>query len=135
MAACGTGQTPLWIDPPPYHDTLLRLAGFATAVPDYDALRAGTARVDRVSPQDALVVYAEAGHARHGDVVSIRATGPGGEIFRHSRVMKSPKVSQLPAFGKRAPEGGWPRGAYTGQITLTRGGTVIANRWAHVVVE
>ena len=132
---CGAPEAALWTDPPPYHDTLLRLAGFSTSVPDYDALRGGTARIDEARPAEPLVVYAEAGHARHGDVVTIRAEGPEGEIFSHSRVMKSPQTSQLPAFGRRAPDEGWPAGAYLGQITLTRSGMVIANRWAHVTVS
>ena len=129
-----SGET-LWIAPPPYHATLLRLAGFSDAVPDHSALRSGTARRDRIAPDQALVVYAEAGFAEHGDVVTITAFGPQGEIFRHSRIMKAPKVSQLPAFGKRAPPGGWPPGRYRGRITLTRGDTLVANRWTHVTVE
>lgn len=131
---CGQSRATLWLDPPPYHDTLLRLAGFASAVPDYEALRTGTARLETARPGDPLVVFAEAGHARHGDILTFTATGPAGEIFRHTSVMKSPRVSQLPAFGRRAPADGWPEGEYLGQITLTRAGEVIANRWAHVTV-
>ncbi|MGR3503132.1 M23 family metallopeptidase [Pseudaestuariivita sp.] len=133
-ARCDASAETLWESAPPYDQTILRLAGFATSVPDYDALRSGSARLETASPGDPLVVYVEAGYAEHGDVVTIRAEGPEGEIFSHSRVMKSPRVSQLPAFGKRAPEGGWPVGDYTGQITLTRQGRIVANRWAHVTV-
>lgn len=135
--ACGdSGAVSLWDETPEHHATLLRNAGFSNAIPDYDALRGGTARVTRSAPGDALVVYAEAGFAEHGDVLTIRATGPDGQqIFEHSRVFKSPRNSELPAFGRRAPEGGWPRGDYIGQLTLTRQGKLIANRWAHITIE
>mmetsp|Transcript_28934 Transcript_28934/g.55332 ORF Transcript_28934/g.55332 Transcript_28934/m.55332 type:complete len:320 (+) Transcript_28934:2542-3501(+) len=125
----------LWADTPEYHDTLLRLAGFSDAVPNYDALRAGTARVDSLRPGDPMVVYAEAGLAQDGDTLTITATGPNGEVFTDTRRMTNPRKSQLPAFGKRAPKGGWPTGDYTGQITLRRDGMLIANRWAHVTVK
>lgn len=127
-------QDTLWRTPVAYEKTLLRLAGFANTPPDYDALRAGTARIDTARPDEPLLVYAEAGFAQHGDVLTITATGPQGEVFRHSRVMKAPKASQLPFFGKRAPSGGWVPGEYLGQLTLTRQGKVVANRWAHVRV-
>ncbi len=131
----GLAQATLWTDPPVYHRTLLRLAGFSDGVPDYDALRGGTARRDVLRPDQPMVVYAEAGYAEHGDVITLTATGPEGEVFRQTRVMTNPRASQLPAFGKRAPDGGWPAGEYLGQITLTRDGQIIANRWAHVTVE
>ncbi len=132
---CG-GPTPsIWLETPVYHKTLLHFAGFSNSVPDYKTFRAGRARIDVSAPDQPLVVYAEVGFAEHGDIVTITATGPQGEVFRHSRVMKSPRNSQLPAFGKRAPKGGWPPGEYLGQITLTRGDTLVANRWAHVTVR
>lgn len=132
---CDTAAgTSLWADTPEYYDTLLRLAGFADAVPSYDALRAGTARKDSLQPGDAMVVYGELGFAQDGDILTISATGPDGEVFSDTRRMTAPRNSQLPAFGKRAPDGGWAAGDYTGQLTLRRDGILIANRWAHVTV-
>ncbi|MEM6304324.1 MAG: M23 family metallopeptidase [Pseudomonadota bacterium] len=134
-AACGAQMTSLWADTPDYDATLLRLAGFSTAVPSYETLRAGTARITTADPTDPLVVYAEAGFTEDGDEITITARGPEGEIFRNTRTMENPRQSQLPAFGRRAPTGGWPRGEYLGQITVTRNGRLVANRWAHVTVE
>lgn len=125
----------LWAVPPVYHETLIRLAGFSDSVPSYDALRGGTARKDTLPPDSPMVVYAETGFAQDGDRLTISATGPTGEVFRHTRTFEAPKKSQLPAYGKKAPPGGWPEGEYTGQLTLTRDGVLIANRWAHVTVE
>ena len=133
---CGTPSRSLWSDTPPYHATLLRNAGFSTSPPDYPQLRDGSARMEEVSPSDPLVVYAEAGLAQHGDRLTVSAIGPDGtEIFSQTRTMENPRKSQLPFLGRRAPEGGWPAGDYRGQITLTRDGVLIANRWAHVTVR
>ena len=131
---CGPDGETLWASPPAYFDTALMNAGFSNAVPSYADLRGGTARQDRIPSHLPLVVYAEAGHARHGDKVTISATGPSGDIFRHTRALKNPKKSQLPAFGKKPPPGGWPVGEYLGEVLLTRDGVVVAHRFAHVHV-
>ncbi|MEZ5715749.1 MAG: M23 family metallopeptidase [Paracoccaceae bacterium] len=82
----------LWTDPPAYHDTLLRLAGFSDRAPGYDDLRAGTARRDTLPPDAALVVYAEAGLAQPGDSLTISAKGPDGdELFRQTRTFDAPQ--------------------------------------------
>lgn len=135
-STCGEPEThtTLWQSAIPYEKSLLRNAGFALRVPTYDDLKNGTARVETISSRAPMIVYAEAGFAQHGDILTISAFGPDGTVFTNSRIMKHPKVSQLPAFGKRAPESGWPTGEYTGQLTLTRQGKLIANRWAHVTV-
>lgn len=41
----------------------------------------------------------------------------------------------MQAFGRKAPRGGWPTGEYLGQATLTRDGTIIAHRFAHMTVD
>ena len=81
-----------------------------------------------------MVLYIETGFSQQGDILEFRADGPEGQIFDHSILMKSPKKSERRAFGRRAPKDGWPSGDYTGQITLTRKGVIIANRFAHVSV-
>ena len=134
-AACGTAQTTLWEDPSPYDAALIRLAGFSDAVPGYDALRAGTARRDTAPTDSALVLYAELGFAQDGDSLTLTVTGPNGAvIFTDTRRMTDPRVSQLPAYGRRAPAAGWPAGEYLGQLTLRRAGRVIANRFAHITI-
>ncbi len=134
QCAVDAGES-LWLDPPQYHDTFLRFAGFSNAVPDFEDTVSGKARLTSSKPDQALVVYVEAGLSQHGDVLEISATGPTGKAFQHSILLKNPKKSTRRAFGKRAPAPGWPVGDYTGQITLTRQGEVIANRFAHVTVE
>ncbi|WP_417718405.1 M23 family metallopeptidase [Salipiger sp.] len=136
LDSCGDSAGTLWADPPTYYRTGLVTAGFSTSVPSLAAVGDGSARVTETAPDSPLVVYAHAGHAEPGDVLTIRARDPQGtEIFRTEETLTDPQVSQMRAFGRKAPPGGWPAGAYLGEATLTRDGTVIAHRNAHVTVE
>lgn len=127
-------ENTLWLDPPEYYATILRFAGFSNAVPSFQDMVSAKALLDISAPDQPLVLYVEAGLSQHGDILEFRAEGPAGEIFDHSVLMKSPKKSVRRAFGRRAPAGGWPEGEYTGHVTLTRKGTIIAHRFAHVRV-
>ena len=132
----GTDLTPpdaLWAEPVPYFRTALLTSGFSDHIPSLDAL--GKARLDQADATRPLVLYAHMGHAQPGDVLSFRATGPQGEIFAHQMTLEAPKISQMQAFGRKAPANGWPKGAYQGDLTLTRDGTLIAHRFAHVTVN
>lgn len=132
---CGPAEDTLWSDPPDYIKTGLITAGFASEIPTLDAVRDGTARLESGDPQQPLVVYAHMGYARNGDVLRIEAAGPdGAQIFERTILMKDPKVSVMRAYGKKAPQGGWPTGEYLGEATLLRGDQVIAHRFAHVTV-
>jgi hypothetical protein len=134
-AACGPDQPSLWVDPPTYDQSSLITAGFSDGIPALPQVTSGDARRNRLTSSDPLVVYGHAGHAQHGDVLTLSATGPTGEIFQREILLKTPKVSQMQAFGRKAPAGGWPAGEYLGRAQLTRDGRVIAHRFAHVVVE
>lgn len=131
---CGEPSDTLWQSPPPYTKTGLVTAGFADHVPTLDEVRDGSARLDAGETSQPLVVYAHAGYAEHGDLLELRAEGPGGELFDHSIVLKAPQVSTMRAYGRKAPPEGWPPGEYLGEATLTRKGKIIAHRFAHVTI-
>lgn len=136
VESCGESEETLWKDPPVYYRTGLLTAGFSTAVPSMEDVNSGAARAEVIASDAPLVVYAHAGHAISGDVLTIWATAPDGtEIFRNEETLADPQVSQMRAFGRRAPDGGWPGGDYLGQAQITRDGTVIAHRNAHVTVR
>ncbi len=133
---CGATEGSLWAVDLPYTKTGLITAGFSDRVPEFDAVRDGSARLAQGTPGTPLVVYAHAGHAEHGDLLTLFATGPDGtEIFRRESVLKAPQVSIMRAAGKQAPPEGWPPGEYLGEALLTRAGKVIAHRFAHVTVR
>ncbi|GAA4220263.1 hypothetical protein GGQ68_000578 [Sagittula marina] len=137
MATGTCDETPtetLWNDPPSYTQTGLITAGFSDHIPNLDTVRDGSARVTQATADAPVVVYAHAGYAQHGDILRLSATGPDGQIFEHDQILKSPQISILRAYGRKAPATGWPTGDYLGEATLTRKGKVIAHRFAHVTV-
>ncbi|WGW04789.1 M23 family metallopeptidase [Tropicibacter oceani] len=135
QGTCGETQETLWLDPPAYQKTGFFTAGFSTAVPSLASVTSGDARVLVAGPSDALVIYGHMFHAQHGDVLQFKAHGPQGEVFERSEVLKAPKVNLMRAFGRRAPDAGWPPGIYRSEMTLTRGDTLIAKRYAFVEIE
>ena len=132
---CGAPGETLFIDPPAYTPTGLVTAGFADRVPTLDEVRSGAARLERGRRDAPLVVYGYAGHAKHGDLLTLSASGPQGNVFEQKIVLKAPQIATMRAFGKKAPKGGWPTGEYLGEAMLTRQGKVIAHRFAHVGIE
>ncbi|SDY17132.1 M23 family metallopeptidase [Citreimonas salinaria] len=132
---CGPSAAGYWTDPPAYVPTGFHTAGFATALPDMAAVRDGSARASSARPDDALVLYGFVFLAEPGDVLHLRAEGPEGEIFdRRIRIDES-RAQLFRAFGRRAPDTGWPPGAYRGDARLTRDDTLIGARQAYIKVS
>ena len=132
---CGEGSAPLFDLPSPYTKTGLITAGFADHIPSMKTVQSGAARLDIGTPTAPLVVYAHSGYAQDGDLLTLSARGPKGEIFSHDVTLNAPQVSLMRAFGKKAPPDGWPAGEYLGEALLTRDGRVIGHRFAHVTIE
>ncbi|WP_428514918.1 M23 family metallopeptidase [Roseovarius sp.] len=132
---CGAITGPgLWETALPYHRAGLFTAAFSTAVPAFDAVQSGDARVTETTPDTPLVLYGYVFYAQPGDTMRITASGPEGEIFSQSETLEAPQAQFFRAYGRRAPEGGWPPGTYRGYVTLERAGQVLANRHADVIV-
>jgi hypothetical protein len=124
--ACGAApEDTLWADPPaPTAGGLLR-AGFADAVPDYEAIKAGSA-IALPATDSALVFWGYFYGGREGDRVEIAIDGPEGEVIRHVDDLNGKQGLFFRAAGRRVPEGGWPPGLYEGTIRLVRAGEEIA---------
>lgn len=130
-AASGDG---LWRDAPGYDRAGLFTAGFSTAVPELETVRSGAARMLEAAPDQPLVLYAHVFYAKPGDTLTLTAQGPEGEIFATVIELETPQAQLFRAFGRRAPETGWPEGAYRGYVVLQRDGRVIAARHADIGV-
>lgn len=135
LGQCEASDTSLWQEPIPYTKTGIMTAGFSDHIPDLKEVRDGNAFRETSAASQPLVVYMHAAYAQHGDLLTLSAQGPEGEIFEREIVLKSPQASHLRAFGRKAPAGGWPKGEYLGEALLTRKGKVIAHRFAHVTVN
>lgn len=134
-AACNaTDDDTLWAVPPAYDKAGLFTAGFSTAVPSLTTVQSGAARVHETSPEMPLLVYGHVFLAEHGDTLTITARGPSGDIFGKTMTLETPQKQIFRAYGRQAPAGGWPEGAYRGYVVLKRDGRVIANRHADITV-
>lgn len=120
--ACGATGPALWAEPPAYGPGGLIDMGIATAVPEYDAIKAGL--VDEVIAPDApaLVIWAYYFGPRAGDVLDLRVTGPDGEVTGDRITLDRTQALAFRATGRKLRTA-LPAGSYTGTATLMRGGT------------
>lgn len=109
-------------------------AGFATGVPDYAEVTAGTA--DRAPRSgEPLVLFALMFGGRAGDVVRLQVEGPAGTVIDHEEALERTQAQLFRAAGLRAPEGGWPSGHYKGTATLLRSGEVLSMREVEATLD
>lgn len=120
----------LWAVPISYAPGALLDAGFATAIPDYASVKAGTAAAASIATDaPALVVWGYAFGGRQGDVMRITITGPDGTtVTDHGDTLEKTQAQFFRAAGRRTTQGGWPGGDYSGQITLLRDGQTISTK-------
>lgn len=120
-------QADLWDTTPPYEPGGLMAAGFADGVPDYTAVKAGTAAAGALSNDGpALVIWASVFGGRDGDVIRLTFEDPdGAEAFAADIPLDRDQAQLFRAAGRRTPPGGWPAGRYAGLATLIRDGQEI----------
>lgn len=134
--ACGEATETLWTDPPGYERSGLFTAGFSIVVPSLDAVQSGSARMATAAPSEALVLYGHAFYPETGDVLRMEATRPDGStLFREDITIEKEQAQLFRAYGRRAPDTGWPTGTYSGSVTQMRGDTLIAVRHATITVR
>ncbi|WP_297774453.1 M23 family metallopeptidase [uncultured Roseovarius sp.] len=124
----------LWESTFPYDRAGLFTAGFSTAVPTFDAVKSGAARVSSARSDQPLVLYGHVFHAEPEDHLILSAIGPDGEIFRKEVTLEDPSAQLYRAYGRKAPSAGWPDGAYRGYVRLMRDNKVLAVRHADITV-
>jgi hypothetical protein len=121
---CGAAGDDLWSPDVPMPPGGATAAGWATQVPDYGAVRAGTAD-ELIARDSALVLYGLFFGGQAGDQVTITIDGPQGQIVDHTDPVDRAQAIFFRAAGLRAPDGGWPDGDYAGTVALQRNGTTI----------
>ncbi|MEL7100096.1 MAG: M23 family metallopeptidase [Pseudomonadota bacterium] len=126
----------LWANPPAYRPGGLLDVGFAADVPAYDAVKSGRANTQRLpSNAPALVVYGYAFGGQRGDQITLRLTGPEGEVVSQTASLSKNQAQFFRAAGKRLTSAAWPSGRYTGTVTMTRNGRTIAERSGRLIVR
>ena len=102
-------------------------AGFSDAVPDYEAVKAGTADAAAL-PLDApaLVLWGAAFGAQPGDVIALRILGPGGrEVIAHEARLDRAQAQLFRATGRPLRARRWRGGTYRGIVRMLRDGAEI----------
>jgi hypothetical protein len=75
------------------------------------------------------VAYALIAHAKNGDKIEIHLTKDGKSLMQNVRELDADEDGVLLQAGKGGvPAGGWPKGSYTAQVKITRGGETIAEQ-------
>lgn len=125
---CGASDDALWVDPITYDAAGFISAGAAPALPNFDAIKAGTAGHPQL-PRNAgaLVFWAQVFGPAIGDTLSFRITAPDGSTFQEADVaLERDQARAFRAVGRKLKTRGWPFGTYKAQIRLIREGQVIA---------
>lgn len=129
-------RTTLWTSPPAYRPGGLIGAGFSVGVPDFDAIRDGTAAQATLrATAPSLVAWGFAFGGRAGDELHVAIRGPEGFRFDRTMTLERAQAQLFRAAGKLAPASGWPEGIYTARIELRRDGAVLDSRDSRVTVE
>lgn len=123
-AGCQVQARPLWARDQriPYEEVALYNAGFAAGKPALGAIRKGR-RDDGPFPASApaLTLWVDIFGVEQGDRLQFRITGPDGQpVFEQEQPIEKAQARRFAYSGKRRQGAGWPSGAYTGVVTLTR---------------
>jgi hypothetical protein len=137
LSQCGAGAAALWADPVPVAGGGLLSVGFADAVPEFDAIKTGTADAPRLDHDGAaLILWGYAHGVRAGDTMILRISdGAGREIHAQAVSLDRTQAQIFRASGRRTPAGGWPPGQYRGEVTLIRDEAVLDQINAVIAVD
>ncbi|MDT8856787.1 M23 family metallopeptidase [Paracoccaceae bacterium Fryx2] len=122
---CGEAAPALWSDPLPYRPGGLVNAGFSSTVPAFEAIKAGLSEAPLPADAPALVLWVHVFGGRAGDDVSLRITGPEGEVITQTGKLEKTQARLFRAAGKKLRAARWPAGPYLGEAILIRDGLEI----------
>lgn len=114
----------LWAEPIDAPDSGIVSVGFAPNVPDYDAVKAGTA-TELPSAGSNLVIWGLSFGTQIGDVLTLSIEGPDGFSFTHEETLDRSQAQTFRAAGKRLTTARWPAGTYNGTVTMMRNGELL----------
>ncbi|MCF2869698.1 M23 family metallopeptidase [Octadecabacter sp. G9-8] len=100
----------------------LLATGFSAKIPNYAAVKAGTAAAQTLMSDAPIVLWAFAFGAQAGDVMTLSIEGPGGPLFETEDVLDRQQALFMRAGGLNPPDVGFPAGNYTGTAIQMRDG-------------
>lgn len=135
--SCGApSENTLWDTDLPYRPGGVISVGFADAVPEYAAIKDGTAAETALqATAHAIVLYGYAFGGRQGDAMRLTIEGPGGAFIDDTVTLDRDQAQFFRAAGKRLTAAAWPAGRYLGTVTLIRGDEIINSGVAELLIE
>lgn len=134
---CGAVPTDtMWDTPIPVQMGGIIDVGFASAVPEFSDIKAGTAKAE-VLPTDtpALVAYGFVFGARAGDTLEITIDGPTETFVSQELSLERTQAQLFRAIGKRVRGKGLEAGLYLAEVSLIRDGKMIDRMKTSIPVE
>ena len=136
---CGVGKHTLWdqktLAAIPYEPTAIYNMGFASAKPDFKAIRSGLYKAKTFSTEvPALVVWADIFRVKKNDRLVLQIKNPRGQII-HDKVVPITRTQVRYArfSGLRLKQAKWPVGTYQATVSLKRGTkTFVAKRTINI---
>jgi len=120
---CGTIKESLWMDGLrlDYEPMAVFAHGFATGVPDFNALREKIESPETVGARiPALTFWAGMYGLRVGDAIRLDILGPDGSVFATRTITQdTDRARQFYYVGKRVADA-LPPGSYSGRVTIDR---------------
>ncbi|MDJ0823883.1 MAG: M23 family metallopeptidase [Rhodobacter sp.] len=133
--ACSDTGAALWADDIAYSPGGMIDAGFSPALPDYDAIKAGTAASAGLRREaEALVMWVYLYGGREGDRIVFDVDGPDGPFLDQTTELTRTQAQLFRAVGRKRRAQDWTDGIYTGTATLIRGTVEIDRISTQVVV-
>lgn len=136
--ACGTAGQGAFATAIPYQAGTIYAAGFRDHVPVGAALKADAASPATLPANaPALVLWATLFGTEAGDVVRLVLRAPDGAtaLTRDTEPAAKAQAWRMEAAGIRAPAGGLAAGRWQGEVSLLRGGQLVASRHARIEVR
>ena len=133
--SCSNDSATLWSDELPTPAGGVVSAGFAPGIPEYLAVKAGTAAAESLAPDQNIVFWGFAFGGRQDDILRITILGPDGPFHTNEFKIERDKAQFMRASGRRAPVEGWPKGLYQGQASLIRDGNLIGTQTGEINVQ
>ncbi len=134
--ACGAPEPEtLWADGTAYVPTGVIGAGLMDRAPEWEEVKAGGLDARRGSRGAPIVLWGHAFGGRPGDLMRLAVEGPDGVVLDEAREVSRTQAAYYFAEGRRAPEGGWPAGAYRGRVEVERDGEILDAGEARFEIE
>ncbi|MBM3543670.1 MAG: M23 family metallopeptidase [Alphaproteobacteria bacterium] len=123
--ACGKEGQSLWSAKAkaalPYQAGTLLGLGMSDQPIELEALETG-APLAQPTPDTPVVTYMWAINLQKDDVIALKLMRGDEVLVDNSETLDRNKAQMMLFAGKKAPQGGWPKGSYTGTVMVTRGG-------------